>query len=149
MRFPTCTPQSAGWEISYACELSGLGTRTTGQCVQCHVSALVRGIAERIVSATTEAVVINPQTGPFSIENESQKAEAVPEVMRLIRESRGEGFDAYALACFDDIGLHEARRIVDVPVVGTFEAGIAAARALGDGSASSQRYIPPFPESAP
>ena len=42
-----------------------------------------------------------------------------------------DGFDAAIIACFDDTGLAEARRAVDIPVIGIGEAAFHAAMLFG------------------
>jgi allantoin racemase len=73
--------------------------------------------------------VVNPSDGPLSIENDVQRAEAEGHVLRLVRERLDRRYDAYVLACFDDIALEAVGKLVSVPVIGTCEAGISAARA--------------------
>jgi allantoin racemase len=58
-------------------------------------------------------------------------AEAVVE--RVVRAER-DGFDAVFICCCYDPGLWEAREIVDIPVIGAFEAGAHYINAI------SQRY---------
>jgi allantoin racemase len=82
------------------------------------------------VSSTTSVTVVNPNTGPFSIETAEHRALAAPQVVSLVGQNRAHRYDAYVLGCFDDIGLFEARALAGVPVVGTCEAGIAAARTM-------------------
>jgi len=94
------------------------------------ITERVRAIARAIVLPGTEVVATNPESGPYSIESATDREAAVPRVASLIRESLAAPFDGYVLACFDDIGIEEARAMVSVPVVGTCEAGIAAARTL-------------------
>lgn len=74
--------------------------------------------------------VVNPTQGPFSIESASDRQQAEGHVLDLIRARARVGYDAYVMACFDDLALQEARSLVDVPVVGTCEAGIRATRAV-------------------
>lgn len=92
------------------------------------VTQRVRAEADRVASAGVELSVVNPERGPLAIESRRERDEAETEVEQLIRSRRD--FDAYVLACFDDIALDAARRLVPVPVVGTCEAGIRAARAV-------------------
>lgn len=75
--------------------------------------------------------VVHPPQGPFSIENAAQREEAERHVLALVeRRRRREHHDAYVTACFDDLALAALRARVDVPVIGTCEAGIRAVRAL-------------------
>lgn len=95
------------------------------------VTAQVRRAALAAAPRGTEIDVANPARGPFAIESARDRAEAVPHVVSLIEARMDEGFDGYVLACFDDIGVEEARRLVAVPVVSMFGAGVASARATG------------------
>ncbi len=96
------------------------------------VSARVKAESDKIVDNDTQVTVINPASGPWSIETPAHRREAVPLVISLVQASLHEHYDACALACFDDIGLFESRRIAGVPVVGPCEAGIAAARSVAE-----------------
>jgi allantoin racemase len=51
-------------------------------------------------------------------------------VDRIVRAER-EGFDAVLIACMYDPGLVEARELVDIPVIGTFESSCHYAAMLG------------------
>ncbi len=93
------------------------------------VTRRVRRVAEPFARAGLQLEVCNPPTGPFSIENAVQRCEAELTVIAWLRARPGPAPDAIVLACFDDLALHEARRLTGRPVVGTCEAGIAAARA--------------------
>lgn len=94
------------------------------------VTARIRAVGERIVDFDTTVTAVNPETGPFAVETPEEREAAIPGVLSMIAEGGRQGFDGYVLACFDDIGLQAARGMVDGPVVGTCEAGIAAVRAL-------------------
>ena len=89
------------------------------------VTLRVRQAAEACAAPTTQLDVVNPERGPFAIETPEDRAAAVPHVLELI--GRTGGYDGYILACFDDIAIAEARRLVSVPVISMAEAGIAAA----------------------
>lgn len=95
------------------------------------ITAQIRTAALQATPAGTEVEVLNPASGPFSIETPRDRAEAARHVVPLIEARRHEGFDGYVLACFDDIGVEAARRLVPVPVVSLLGAGIARARATG------------------
>lgn len=92
----------------------------------------IRRCAQAMVCASTHVVVSNPPAGPLSIETLADREAAIPQVLALIERSLAERYDAYVLACFDDIALPEARAMTSVPVVGTCEAGIAAARSVAE-----------------
>lgn len=90
------------------------------------VTQRVRRVADRFESPDVSFSVVNPKHGPLSIESADERDAAEVEVVQLIRDNRD--FDAYVLACFDEIALKEARELVHVPVIATCEAGIRAAR---------------------
>lgn len=94
------------------------------------VTARVRDVAERHAVRGVEFEVVNPKEGPFSIETPSHRAQARVHALELIQAGAGKGYAAFVMACFDDLALEEARAMVDVPVIGTCESGIAAARAV-------------------
>ena len=94
------------------------------------VTSRVRAMADRCESAGVTFEVINPAAGPFSIESESDKRQAEVEVLNLIGSKAYLDYDAYVLACFDDLALQAVRQMVAVPVVGCCQAGIEAARAV-------------------
>lgn len=94
------------------------------------VTEKIRSEAARVVSPGTMVTVVNPATGPFSIETSDHREDAVPRVISLVKEMLAQRYDAYAFGCFDDIALFETRAMAGVPVVGTCEAGIAAARTI-------------------
>jgi allantoin racemase len=54
----------------------------------------------------------------------------VPGLLALVEEHAGT-MDAFVIACFDDTGLFEARRLTDTPVLGIGEAAFLAARTGG------------------
>ncbi len=92
------------------------------------VTERVRRAAEPFASDGVALTVVNPEHGPLAIESLPERDAAEVQVERLIRANPG--FDAYVMACFDDIALDTARQLVGVPVVGTCEAGIRAALAV-------------------
>jgi allantoin racemase len=94
------------------------------------VTEKIRIQAELVLSPQTTATVVNPPTGPFSIETRDHRDDAIPRVLSLVRTMSADPYDAYVFGCFDDIALFETRALVGVPVVGTCEAGIAAARTM-------------------
>lgn len=58
-------------------------------------------------------------------------------------QAEDEGFDAFGFSCFEDPGMHEARSMVDIPVVGLMESSILLGQSLGRslaliGSSASQ-----------
>lgn len=94
------------------------------------VTTRIRELCERVVAPGTEVVVVNPVTGPDTIETSADRDAAVPGVLSIVEARRAERYDGYVMACFDNIGIRELRGMVDGPVVSTCDAGIAVARTL-------------------
>lgn len=93
---------------------------------------VTRRIAEHLhdgLPAGFGVEVVNPATGPFSIETAADRDGAVPAVLDLIRGRPDR--DGYVLACFDDIAVDEARLLVGTPVFSMAQAAIEAAAATG------------------
>ena len=79
----------------------------------------------------TELTVVCPDKGPETIESAYDEAHAVPPTLELVKKANEEGYDAVILACFSDPGLHAAREISTIPVIGIEESSIHAAAMLG------------------
>lgn len=92
------------------------------------VTVRVREVAQRYAGEHLRFEVVNPDSGPFSIESDEDKRVAEQQALLLIAQAQLQRYDAYVLACFDDLALQAARGMVSVPVLGCCEAGIAAAR---------------------
>lgn len=94
------------------------------------VSEGIRQAAAAVVMTDTELMVVNPSQGPLSIESLEHREQAIPPLLAIAQRYSNQGFDAYVLACYDDIALTELRRILGKPVIGAFEASIAAVRSV-------------------
>lgn len=90
------------------------------------VTALAAAAADRVLGPGAEARAVEPQGGPLSIETLEQRRQAEPLAIDVL--ARHPGYDAYAMACFDDIALAAGRRFLGRPIVGSAEAALAIAR---------------------
>ena len=72
----------------------------------------------------------NPD-GPPSIESAYEEYVSVPGSFAVATKAQEEGYDALILGCFGDPGLDGFRELLDVPMVGPFEASVHAACQLG------------------
>ena len=79
----------------------------------------------------TDLTVVNPEHGPVSIESAYDEALAIPPTLALIKQAEQDGYDAAVIACFSDPGLHAARELVSIPVIGIQEATLHVAAQLG------------------
>jgi allantoin racemase len=75
--------------------------------------------------------VVHLDEGPDSIESECEEALVVPDFLRKSREAEQAGCDAIICDCFGDPGVHAARELVDIPVVGAGESSVLLAASLG------------------
>ncbi len=82
-------------------------------------------------SPATEISVVHLDEGPDSIESECEEALVVPDFLRKAKEAEGTGCDAVICDCFGDPGVHAAREVVDIPVIGAGESSMLLAAALG------------------
>jgi allantoin racemase len=91
----------------------------------------LRAELEKIKRADTRLTVLCPDSGPITIESAYDEALAVPPTLELVRRANAEGYDGVILACFSDPGIHAAKEISEIPVVGIQEASLHAAAMLG------------------
>lgn len=94
------------------------------------MTAKIAAAARAAASPGTEIVGLTSATGPASIQGAEDGEAAVPGLLALIGE-HADNMDAFVIACFDDTGLFEARRLTDKPVLGIGEAAFLAARSGG------------------
>jgi len=94
------------------------------------ITRLVGEAASRFATPWLRLDVVNPPRGPMSIETVEERALAERESVSFVHRRSARGYDAFVMACFDDLALDQLRGLLAAPVVGTCEAGMAAARAL-------------------
>jgi len=91
-------------------------------------------IREELMSlkrSDTELTVTCPDKGPETIESAYDEAYATPPTLELVKKANAEGYDAVVLACFSDPGLHAAREISSIPIIGIEESSLHVAAMLG------------------
>jgi len=88
-------------------------------------------IAKRCARPDTEIVTVSPEHGPFTIEDNFDKAIATVGTIEEIKKGVLEHFDGYVIACFGDPGLYAGREIAEAPVIGAAEASFYMACMLG------------------
>ena len=89
------------------------------------ITSLMRKVAEGLAVEGIVTSVINPDSGPISIESDNDRRMVEPQVIKIVRRAEDSGYNGIVIACFDDIGLEEARRIASVPLVDAFRASIS------------------------
>lgn len=89
--------------------------------------------ARAVVGPGVALEVVNPPSGPASIESHLDHAASVPGILAEVAAGERDGVDAYVIACFGDPGLMAAREVATGPVVGIAEAAMRTAAYLGRG----------------
>lgn len=90
------------------------------------VTARVQQSADRILSADCRGFAVHSDKSPLSIETPADRILAEPFAIELLSQRRG--FDAYVMACFDDIAVKAVRQFLTAPVVDCVEASVTMAR---------------------
>lgn len=92
----------------------------------------VRQEAASWAAPDTTIDVVALEQGTASIESEYDEALAGPGILQRVHEAAGGDVDGLFVTCFGDPGVHAAREIIDVPVVGGFEPAVLTAMSLGE-----------------
>lgn len=82
--------------------------------------------ARQYARADTVVETVCPAWGPRSIEGHYEEELAAVAMLEVVRE-RAASFDGVVVACYGDPGLHAAREVSPVPVVGIAEASMLVA----------------------
>jgi len=69
--------------------------------------------------------------GPETIQGAEDGDAAIPGVLNLVTHAQDLGADAIVIACFDDTGLIDARRLADCPVLGIGQSAYTMASLIG------------------
>jgi allantoin racemase len=82
-------------------------------------------------SSDTQISAVSLDEGPQSIESECEEALVVPDFLRKCKDAEKEGCDAIICDCFGDPGVHAARELTTLPVIGAGESSMLLAAGLG------------------
>jgi allantoin racemase len=81
----------------------------------------------------TELTMVTLPRGPEHLEYRYYEALVLVDILHLIVEAERQGFDATVIGCFYDVGLQDAREVVErMAVVAPCEACVHIASTLGD-----------------
>lgn len=86
----------------------------------------------RALSPGTEISVDCIPSGPVSIESNTDEVNAGPLLIDAAIQAEKQGFDAFVVYCFSDLGVDAIRENVSIPVVGPGETALAAADMLSN-----------------
>ena len=93
--------------------------------------------AHRMAGTEVTVSSLRPEDGAFQhIEYRSYEARVTPGLMQAVRAAERDGADAFAIGCFYDTGLHEAREvsgdmIVTAPCIAACEIAASLANTFG------------------
>ena len=90
------------------------------------------GAARAVAGPDTTVIGRTSHAGPPAIQGPADGLAALPGLFAEIKAAEGDDFDAIIIACFDDTGLYEARRLTPVPVIGIGEAAFHAAMFIAE-----------------
>ncbi|MGW8251924.1 MAG: aspartate/glutamate racemase family protein [Anaerolineales bacterium] len=91
----------------------------------------IQSIASQYASSGTQAVAMNPTSGPRSIESIYDELLSSPGTLELALAQR-DNFDAFVIACYSDHPtVYALREITDKPVLGIADASMYMACMLG------------------
>jgi allantoin racemase len=83
-----------------------------------------------VVGSNVELTVGNTPDGPTSLEYGYQEAQVLPLLIDAVRRAESD-FDGVVIGCFLDPGIHIAREVVSIPVVGLGHSSLQLASNLG------------------
>lgn len=95
----------------------------------------LRAIAQDLAMLRRPGVVLEHlqlEQGPLTIRTAEDEAIATPGVVAKIVQAEQDGIDAVIVDCTSDVGVREARALVNIPVVGAGEASLRLAQQQGD-----------------
>jgi len=75
--------------------------------------------------------VISLDEGPAYMDLYCHEAVAGPDIVRKVAWANKNGYDAIVIDCFMEPGIHAAREVSSVPVIGPFESSVSFALQLG------------------
>lgn len=96
------------------------------------MTARIGRAAEGVASAGTRIETRTSKAGPPAIQGPEDGKAALPGLFAEIKKGDNRGFSAFIIACFDDTGLYEARRLTKRPVIGIGEAAFHAATLVAE-----------------
>lgn len=88
-------------------------------------------ILSKLASDGTCIELVEVDEGPPSIESEEDEQAAIPHLVKLSQEKQND-YDAYIIGCYSDLGIHQMREVLDIPVVGPVRASFSTAAAAFD-----------------
>lgn len=87
--------------------------------------------ARSIAPANVTVHACSSKNGPASIQGPEDGEAAIPGLLTELKAGIEQSMDAFVLACFDDTGLDQCRRLTNKPVIGIGEAAFHTSMLLG------------------
>ena len=88
-----------------------------------------RKIVRRLIGGAFDISFLYSREGPAAIDTPADERAAVGPIVDLAVRNES-GFDGYIITCFGDVGIHELRRAVAIPVIAPARATYTIAAAV-------------------
>ncbi|MDE0304947.1 MAG: aspartate/glutamate racemase family protein [Albidovulum sp.] len=87
------------------------------------VTGKIREVVGSVDLAGCDVDVTHPAGAPHAIATPEDRQAVEPDVVAMVQAAHAAGATGFVLACFDDIGVHASRLLVEGPVIDASEAG--------------------------
>lgn len=87
--------------------------------------------ARSVAPANVTIHAATSENGPASIQGPQDGEAAIPGLLTELENGLEQSMDAFVIACFDDTGLKQCRKLTRKPVIGIGEAAFHASMLLG------------------
>ena len=87
--------------------------------------------ARSVAPANVTVHASTSKNGPASIQGPEDGEASIPGLLAELKIGIEQSMDAFVIACFDDTGLDQCRRLTDKPVIGIGEAAFHTSMLLG------------------
>jgi allantoin racemase len=96
------------------------------------MTAKVRLTAKSILPTDVNVIAVSNPDGPPSIQGPQDGDLAVPGMLNVMQAHVQQHIDAMVIACFDDTGIEQARKMFKVPILGIGQAAYHASMLAGN-----------------
>ena len=87
------------------------------------VTGKIREVVGLVDLAGCDVDVVHPAGAPHAIVTIEDRQAVEPDIVAMVTAANAAGTTGFVLACFDDIGVHASRLLVEGPVIDASEAG--------------------------
>ncbi len=87
------------------------------------VTGKIREVVGLVDLAGCDVDVTHPAGAPHAIVTPEDRQAVEPDIIAMVTAAHAAGTTGFVLACFDDVGVHASRLLVEGPVIDASEAG--------------------------